>query len=113
MKKLFLLFSVFFISIQSFANTELLDNKKIDNKLFINYKTFEVYKLLNELKADSVNEFSIDMIKSINNDVYDCAITIKGNFEGNTVNVVVTIHDVSWSGCQALKVVVATIIATF
>jgi hypothetical protein len=48
----------------------------------------------------------------INSNFYNCEITIKGNFEGTKVDVVVTIYDVSWAGCQTLKLAVKVGLAT-
>lgn len=41
-----------------------------------------------------------------NSKFLDCNLTIKGNFDGLEIDVVVTVHDITWIECQGLKAAV-------
>ena len=114
MKKIFLIASLVFFCFQSYANNGLEINNEFYKTSFNNLSVNQNIdlKMISELKFDKVENHSILISKSNNEDVYDCEITIKGNFEGNQVDVVVTIYDVSWAGCQTLKAAVKVLLAT-
>ncbi|MCZ8091344.1 MAG: hypothetical protein O9282_13135 [Flavobacterium sp.] len=114
MKKIFFIVSLVLFCFQSYANNGLERNNEIYNSSIKNLSVNQNIDLemISELKFDKVENYSIVISKNNNEVVYDCEITIKGNFEGNQVDVVVTIYDVSWAGCQTLKAAVKVLLAT-
>lgn len=104
--------SLVFLCFQSYANNDSQRKKDIYNPLIENLSVNQNkgFKLLSELKFDTIENHSIVISK--NKKMYDCEITIKGDFDGNKVDVVVTISDVSWVGCQTIKAVVKALLAT-
>lgn len=65
----------------------------------------------NEIKRDldlKTAENKVVKLKKSKNQVFrDCVLTIKGNYGGHQVDVVVTISDVSYVKCLALKTGIA------
>jgi hypothetical protein len=114
MKQIFLIVSFVFFGVQSYANNDSQRNNVICNSLIENCTENQdkVFKLISELKLHKIENYSIKIIKNENEELYDCEITVKGNFEGNQVDIVVTIYDVSWAGCQTLKAAVKVLLAT-
>ena len=41
--------------------------------------------------------------------VKDCTFSIKGNYDGVEVDVEITVYDITWAECAALKVAVAAL----
>ncbi|WP_353147364.1 hypothetical protein [Flavobacterium sp.] len=114
MKKIFFIAFLVFFCFQSYANNGLQGNNEINITSFKNLSVNQNkdLKMISELKFDKVENHSIVISKNKNEDVYNCEITIKGKFEGNQVDVVVTIYDVSWAGCQTLRAAVKILLAT-
>lgn len=113
MKKVIFIFSLIFVSFLSFANNGEIVNPLSNGIVIENLSIHknEISNLLSEINLDKVNDVSYNFIAT-EDTIYDCEITIKGNFNGNEVDVVVTIYDVSWAGCQTLKLGVKAYLAT-
>ncbi len=111
MKKLIFIAIFSLFSIYSFANSGSVNNRveKAIETLPISKK--HGLNFLKEIKLDEVYTASFNFVKN-ENTLYDCEIAIKGTFEGTKVDIVVTIYDVSWASCQALRTAVKLYIAT-
>ncbi|PJB52158.1 hypothetical protein CO100_00350 [Candidatus Berkelbacteria bacterium CG_4_9_14_3_um_filter_33_5] len=114
MKYFFLIISFTFFSLNTFANTNLKERKEIQPVLkeILSIYKIESYNFISELKLQEIENYSFHFVKNRNKEFYDCQITIKGNFEGTQVDVVVTIYEVSWAGCQTLKVAMKALLVT-
>lgn len=58
------------------------------------------YKMENQEKAAVATVAAPDSPQ----DLVDCTVRIKGTFDGVKVDVEITVYDVTWLECQALKI---------
>ena len=113
MKKILLVFILLFSTYYSFGANKIRETVVVQNE-FISKND-----LCSNLVSDDLATFLLDvkLLKILNftennKGLYDCEVKVKGNFEGTKVDVVVTIYDVSWGGCQTLKLAVKVGLAT-
>lgn len=110
MKKIFYIYCLLFIGFQCFADTAKVGSLDSDNFIMINEEGMLDVEFSEELRFDTTKEISYILYKN-EQSLYDCEITIKGNFDGNEIDIVVTIYDVTWAGCQTLKLAVKAFLA--
>ncbi len=98
MKKSFIIIGTLFFS--SFLNAKNLEHN-LDTDLFnIEYEYSKKTETISFLKLKSINYESSNTLSKAK---VDCAIRIRGTFDGVEVDVEITIHNVTWVGCKLLQ----------
>lgn len=113
MKKSLFILGFTLASVFSFAksNAPLSENKSENTVTMYSDQQKQSIEYINALSNDDGSQNTY-VFKKNSKDFYDCEVTVKANVDGNKVDVVVTIYDVSWVGCQSLKAAVKLALAT-